>query len=88
MLKADPSFKCNASTNNIITISQIDPEVIIANDKFEVVDSFRYLSDSICQSGSCFEATTDKVRVTWKNFYSLFPVRTNSDISLKNRRHR
>ena len=66
-LKADPSFKCNACTN-IIAISQYDPEVIMGNDKFEVVDSFRYLGDSIGQSGSCFEATTDRVRVAWKNF--------------------
>ena len=50
-LKADPFFKCNECTNNI-TISQDDPEVIIGNDKFEVVDSFH-------QSGSCFEATTE-----------------------------
>ena len=46
-LKADPSFKCDACTNNIMTISQDDPEVIIGNDKFEVVDSFHYLGDSI-----------------------------------------
>ena len=59
-LKEDPSFKCNACTNNIMTISQDDPEVTIGNDKFEVVDSFRYLGDSIGQSGSCFEATTDR----------------------------
>ena len=60
--KADPSFKHNACINNM-TISQDNPEVIIGNDKFEVVDSFRYLGDSICHSGSCFEATTDRVRV-------------------------
>ena len=41
-LKADPSFKCNACTNNINTISQDDSEVIMGNGKFEVVDSFRY----------------------------------------------
>ena len=29
-----------------MAISQDDPEVIIGNDKFEVVDSFRYLGDS------------------------------------------
>ena len=58
-LKADPSFKCNACTNNIMTISQDGPEVIIGNDKFEVVDSFHYLGDSIGHSGSCFKATTD-----------------------------
>ena len=57
-LKADPSFKCNACTNNI-TISPYDPEVIVGNDKFEVVDPFRYLGDSIGQSGSCIEGTTD-----------------------------
>ena len=51
-----------------MAISQDDPEVIIENDKFEVVDSFRYLGDSIGQSGSCFEATTDRVRAAWKNF--------------------
>ena len=50
-----------------MTISQDDPEVIIENYKFEVVDSFRYLGDSIYQSGSCFEATTDIVRAAWKN---------------------
>ena len=81
-LKADPSFKCTACTNNM-TIFQDDPEVIIGNDKFEVVGSFRYLGDSIGQSGSCFEATTDRVRATWKNFHSLLSVLTNSGISLK-----
>ena len=68
-IKEGPSFKCNACTNNI-KISQDDPEVIIRNDKFEVVDSFCYLGDSISQSGSCFEATTDRVRADWKNFHS------------------
>ena len=81
-LKADPSFKCNACTNNIITIPQDDPEVIIGNNKFEVVDSC-YLGDSIGQSRSCFEATTDRVRAPWKNFHSLLLVLTNSGISLK-----
>ena len=50
-----------------MTTSQDDPEVIIGNGKFEVVDSFRYLGDSIGQSGSCFEAITT-VRATLKNF--------------------
>ena len=81
-LKADPSFKCDACTNNIMTISQDDPEVIIGNDKFEAVHSFRYLDDSTGQSGSCFEATTDTVRAAWKNFHSLLPVLTNSRTSL------
>ena len=70
-----------------MTISQDDPEVIIGNDKFEIVDSFCYLGDSISQSGSCFEATTDRVRAAWKNFHSLFSVLTNSGISLKVRGH-
>ena len=85
-LMADASFKCNACTNNM-TISQDDPEVIIGNDKFEVVDSFHYLGDSIGQSASCFEATIDRVRVAWKNFHSFLPVLTNSGISLKVRGH-
>ena len=66
-----------------MTISQDDTEVIIGNDKFEVVDSFHYLGDSIGQSGRCFEATTDKVRAALKNFHRLLPVLTNSGISLK-----
>ena len=64
-------------------ISQDDPEKIIGNDNFEVADSFRYLGDSIDQSGSYFEAITDRVRAAWKNFHSLLPVLTNSGISLK-----
>ena len=67
-VKGRSSFKCNACTNNIMTISQDDPEVIIGNDKFEVVDSFHYLGDYIGHSGTCFEATTDRVRAAWKNF--------------------
>ena len=86
-LKADPFFKWVACINNIISISQDDPEVIIENDKFGVVDSFRYLGDSISQSGSCFEATTDIVRVAWINFHSLLPVLTNNGISLKVKGH-
>ena len=68
-------------------ISQDDPEKITGNDNFEVVDSFRYLGDSIGQSGSYFEAITDRVRAAWKNFHSLLPVLTNSGISLKVRGH-
>ena len=86
-LNADPSFKCNVCTNNISTKSQEISEVIIDNIKFEEVDSFRYLGDSIGQAGSCFEATTDRVRLAWKNFHSLLPVLTNSGISLKVRGH-
>ena len=63
-LKADPSFQCNVCTTNISTKSQEFSEVIIDNIKFEEVDSFRYLGDSIGQAGSCFEATTDRVRST------------------------
>ena len=52
-----------------MTISQDDPEVIIGNDKFEVVDSFHYLGDYIGHSGTCFEATTDS-----KGGLEEFPV--------------
>ena len=67
-LKADPYFKCNACINNIMTISQDDTKVIIGNDKFEVVDSCRYLGDSIGQSGSCFEVATDKSQISVEGF--------------------
>ena len=61
IFKEYPSFKCSACTNNIITVSQRDPEVISRNDKFEVVDSFHYLGDSISQSGSYSEAKANSV---------------------------
>ena len=48
-LITDPSLKCNASTNNIIAISQDHPAVIIKNDRFEEVDSFSYLGAYIGQ---------------------------------------
>ena len=82
-LKSNPSFNCNTCTSSIIAIPQDDPEVIIRNDKYEVVDSFCYLGDSIGLSESCFEATTERVRVVWKNFHSFLLVRTNSGIPLK-----
>ena len=63
-VKGRSIFRCTYN----MTISQDDPEMIIGNDKFEVVDSFCYLGFSIDQSGSCFEVTTDRVRATWKNF--------------------
>ena len=47
----DLPFKYNDCANNTMTISSEDPEVIVRNDKFEVVDSFRYLGDPISQSG-------------------------------------
>ena len=61
--------------------------MIIESDNFEVVDSFRYLGDSIDQSESCFEAATDLVRATVKNFHSVLLVLTDSGISLKVRGH-
>ena len=60
----------------LITVSQDDPKVISRNEKFEVVDSFHYLGDSISQSGSCSEAKTNSVTAAWKNF--LLPVLSNS----------
>ena len=77
-LKADPSFKSGACTNNI-TISQDDPEKIIRNDKSKVVRDF------IDHLRSCFEATSERLREACKNFHSLLPVLTNSGISLKDR---
>ena len=68
-----------------MTISQDDPEVIIGNDQFEVVDCFCYLDDSIDQSSSCFEATTELERP--ERISSLLPVLTYSGISLKVNRH-
>ena len=47
-LKADPSFQCNACTENVMRISEDDPEMIIGNHKF--VDSFYSLGDSIAQA--------------------------------------
>ena len=76
-LRADPSFNaCSACTNNIIVISQDGPEAIIRINKFERVDFFRYLGHFIGQLRSYFEATTDRVRVTLKNFHSLPQVLT------------
>ena len=49
----DPSFKYKACTNNT-AISQDDPEVIMRNDKYEVVDPFRYLGNSIGELVNCF----------------------------------
>ena len=61
--------------------------MIIGNDKFEVVDSFHYLGDSISQSVSCFDATTDRMRAAWKDFHSLLAALKNGGISLKVRGH-
>ena len=82
-LKADPSFQCNACTNKIMAISQDDTKLVIGNDMFEEVDSFHYLDDSIGQSGSCFEATADRMRTARNNFRSLLPVLRKSSISLE-----
>ena len=66
-----------------MAISQDDTKVIIGNDMFEVVDSFHYLDDSIGHSGSCFEATADRMRTARNNFRSLLPVLRKSSISLE-----
>ena len=60
---------------------------MIGNDKSQAVDTFDYLNDSIGQSGSCFEATTDSVKVAWRNFHSLLLALTNSGILSKVRGH-
>ena len=60
-------FQDDPEKTMIMTISQDDPEKIMRNDKFEVVDSFLHLSDSISQSGGCFDATTASDLVTWSS---------------------
>ena len=90
--------RCLYQQHHDNNIFQDDPEKIIRNDKFEVVDSFHYLGDSIGQSGGCFDTTTEsnlvtwsnleeRERVAWNNFHSLFPVLTKSGILLKVRGH-
>ena len=72
---------CNACTNKIIKISHDDPKVIIGIDKFEIIHSFCYLGDSISQSESWFEATTESEQPG--RISSLLLVLTNNGILLK-----
>ena len=83
----NPSYRCSSClrTNNVET--HIPSKIVVCDEELEVVDSFRYLGDSIGQAGGCFDATTDRIRSAWKAFHSLLPVLTNSGIAFKVRGH-
>ena len=64
-------------------MTHIPSKIVVCDEELEVVDSFRYLGNSIGQTGGCFDTTTDRIRSAWKAFLSLLPVLTNSAIAFK-----
>ena len=62
-------------------------EMLIGDEKLEVVDAFCYLGDMSDQTGGCFNAITARIGSARKNFRDLLPVLTNKGISLRLRGH-
>ena len=55
-------------------------EVNIGNDKFLVESAFKYLGDTIGQSGGCSDAVSTRFVSSWKVLKELLPILTNRAI--------
>lgn len=85
-LRADPDFLCKKCSGELVTsIDNQATSIKVGDDDIEVVQSFCYLGDMISQRGDCFDATTARIRSSWKKFRELLPILTCSGISLCNR---
>ena len=60
-------------------------EFLLDGSNLETVSTFCYLGDMIGDNGSCFDATTSRIKSAWKKFRELLPILPNRGISLKTR---
>ena len=82
-LKANPDFRCDRCLGNARPIDCRPGTEWFLDDqqKFEVVDSFRYLGDTIGAGGGCELSVIGRVRSAWGKFRELLPLLTSSELS-------
>ncbi|XP_048579357.1 uncharacterized protein LOC125560947 [Nematostella vectensis] len=71
-LTPNPLFRCRPLA-----------EVIVDEQRLEVVDSFCYLGDTICAGGGCEAAIITRTRSAWGKFKELLPVLSSKSLSLR-----
>ena len=85
-LKSDDTFKCKRCTGDARPIDARPFEhIYIGDEKFEVVDSFCYLGDTLSAGGGCELSSITRIRVAWGKFRELLPILTSRSLSLMKR---
>ena len=85
-LVPDPNFKCKRCLGVARPVDgRPINEVLVGDDKLEVVASFCYLGDTLSAGGSCDLATIKRCRVAWGKFNELLPILTSRRIPLPSR---
>ncbi|XP_060771234.1 uncharacterized protein slc22a21 isoform X2 [Neoarius graeffei] len=85
-LTPDPLFRCSRCRGTARPIDGRPCDYVMVNEQhLEVVDSFRYLGDTICAGGGCEAAIIARVRAAWGKFRELLPLLTCKSLSLRTR---
>ena len=65
-LTSDPTFRCSRCRGTACPIDgRPCNSVMLDEQPLEVVDSFRYLGDTICAGGGCETAIIARIRAAW-----------------------
>jgi len=75
----------NALRSYSITPSTMIANLIMEGDEIDAVQSFRYLGDTIGQSGGCLDAVTARIKSLWGALCAFLTILTNKAISMRNR---
>ena len=85
-LKPDTDFKCKKCRGEVSNASIPDIEPVVINgQEIKKVTCFCYLGDFVRQRCGYFDATTARIRSSWKKFRDLLPILTCRGLSLKSR---
>ena len=85
-LTSDLNFRCAHCLGTARSVDgRLVKEVMIGNEKLEVVPEFCYLGDILSAGGGCELASISRCKCVWAKIQQLLPLLANSHLSLLTR---
>ena len=82
LLTVSATFTCRRC-RGLIPEREVEENLVVGGDTYEVVDTFCYLGDTLGSGGGVDAAVTARVRRGWQKFKELLPFLTSKAPSLK-----
>ena len=85
-LTSDLNFRCARCLDTARPVDRsLVKEVMIGDEKLEVVPEFCYLGDILSAGGGCELASITRCKCAWAKFRQLLPLLANRHLSLSTR---
>ena len=84
--KASKGFECQRCLGNARPVDgRPEAEVMMGEERIDVVASFCYLGDMLSAGGGCELASITRIKTAWGKFNQLLPILTSRALSLPTR---